>query len=245
MAKYRADLHIHTVLSPCGDLSMSPREIIGAALARNLHIIGITDHNSTLQAPLIRNMAKKHGISVFCGAEVTTREEIHCLVFMPDEDTLQVLQDYLERHLMKISNDVDRFGYQLVVDDMENIVQEYPWLLLSSIDQNIGQVAAFAHSHGGLFIPAHVTRPMFSLVSQLGFIPTDLDADAIELSRHTSSEEFAKGYGKNNMLPVIRSSDAHYLVDIGRAVTEMEMESPCFEEFGMALKGMAGRKILT
>lgn len=245
MAKYRADLHIHTVLSPCGDLSMSPQEIVAAALARNLHIIGITDHNSTLQAPLIRNMAKESGITVFCGAEVTTREEIHCLVFMPDDHTLAVLQDYLENHLMKISNNVEKFGYQLVVDREENILQEYPWLLLSSIDQNIGQVAAFVHSLGGVFIPAHVTRPMFSLVSQLGFIPTDLDADAVELSKHTSADEFANGYGKKNRLPVIRSSDAHFITDIGRVFTEFEMESPCFGEFQLALRGVGGRRILT
>ena len=73
----------------------------------------------------------------------------------------------------------------MVVDRNEDILQEYPWLLISAIDQSIDQIAEFVHSLGGLFIPAHVTRPMFSLVSQLGFIPPGLDADALELSKHT------------------------------------------------------------
>ena len=32
----RADLHIHTVLSPCGDLEMSPGNILRAARERGL-----------------------------------------------------------------------------------------------------------------------------------------------------------------------------------------------------------------
>ena len=47
MNKYKADLHIHTVLSPCGDLEMSPKIIVEAAGKQGLDIIGITDHNST------------------------------------------------------------------------------------------------------------------------------------------------------------------------------------------------------
>ena len=31
MKTFRADLHIHTVLSPCGDLNMSPKNIVRKA----------------------------------------------------------------------------------------------------------------------------------------------------------------------------------------------------------------------
>lgn len=244
MQIFRADLHIHTVLSPCGDLSMSPAAIIETAMARNLQIIGITDHNSTLQAKLIQEMAEEKGLTVFCGAEVTTREETHCLIFMPDLASLGMLQEYLDDHLMKIPNDVEKFGYQVVVDRNENITREYPWLLISAIDQNIDQVAGFAHANGGLFIPAHVTRPMFSLVSQLGFIPPDIPADALELSRHTTYQEFVTGYGKANKLPVIRSSDAHFIGDIGHVFTIFEMEAPTFDEFRSALAREEGRRII-
>ena len=81
MKKYRADLHIHTVLSPCGDLEMSPVNIVQKAKERSLNILGISDHNSTLHAPLIKKLAAKEGILVLMGAEVTTKEEVHCLCF--------------------------------------------------------------------------------------------------------------------------------------------------------------------
>lgn len=77
MRIYRADLHTHTVLSPCGDLEMSARNIIDAALEKGIDILGITDHNSTLNSQLIRRMGEENGLFVLTGAEVTTREEIH------------------------------------------------------------------------------------------------------------------------------------------------------------------------
>lgn len=73
----RADLHIHTVLSPCGDLDMSPANIIGMALQKGLSLIGISDHNSTRQAPVIQQLGEQQGLRVLCGTEVNTAEEVH------------------------------------------------------------------------------------------------------------------------------------------------------------------------
>ena len=81
MKEYRADLHIHTCLSPCADLEMTPTNIVQRAKQKGLQIIGITDHNSTKNALMVRRLAQKEGIFVMTGAEVTTKEEVHCLVF--------------------------------------------------------------------------------------------------------------------------------------------------------------------
>ena len=75
----RADLHIHTVLSPCGDLEMSPENILHFAQVQGLNMIGITDHNSTRQAPIIRDYGKTKGIFVLTGAEICSKEEVHAL----------------------------------------------------------------------------------------------------------------------------------------------------------------------
>ena len=92
MNNYRADMHIHTVLSPCGDLDMSPSNIVARAKECNLDIIGITDHNSTLHCHLISHLAKIQNITVICGAEVTTKEEVHCLVYFENfEKSLLIL----------------------------------------------------------------------------------------------------------------------------------------------------------
>ncbi|HSN49606.1 MAG TPA: PHP domain-containing protein, partial [Bacteroidales bacterium] len=103
----RADLHIHTVLSPCGDLDMSPVNIVSEAAIRGLDIIGITDHNTTRHCELIKKLASEKGIYVMQGAEITTKEEVHCLVFFENTDELIELQEFLDRNLPDILNDSD------------------------------------------------------------------------------------------------------------------------------------------
>lgn len=85
MKQYLADLHIHTCLSPCGSLEMSPSEIVRRSLAKGLDAIAITDHNTTLQCPEIQSLGERFGLRVFAGVEVTTREEAHCLVYYPEQ----------------------------------------------------------------------------------------------------------------------------------------------------------------
>ena len=89
MNQYRADLHIHTVLSPCADLEMTPANIVNRAKEKGLQIIGITDHNSIKNALLVKKLAQKTGIFVLTGAEVTTKEEVHCLAFFEFENQLE------------------------------------------------------------------------------------------------------------------------------------------------------------
>jgi predicted metal-dependent phosphoesterase TrpH len=51
LRRLRADLHIHTCLSPCGELAMSPRAVVEGARAARLDLIAVTDHNTTENAP--------------------------------------------------------------------------------------------------------------------------------------------------------------------------------------------------
>ncbi len=244
MKEFRADLHIHTVLSPCGSLEMSPRNIIQQALEKGIDIIGITDHNSTRQCQAVVNEAVKSGITVFCGAEVTTKEEVHCLAFFENFDILKAFQDYLDNHLPEIMNNPDIFGYQVVVDEEENIVFEEARLLISGLNQSIDQLEAEIHKLGGIFIPAHVNRPKYSLISQLGFIPPDLRADAFELSKHVETEEFLKKYPYLRGKTFVRNSDAHHPETIGESFTILVMEEATIAEFRMALRNENGRRVI-
>ncbi|PKP11013.1 MAG: histidinol-phosphatase [Bacteroidetes bacterium HGW-Bacteroidetes-4] len=232
---YRADLHIHTILSPCGDLAMSPAVIIEEALKKELQIIGITDHNTTLQAPLIQRLGKEQGIFVLCGAEVTSKEEVHCLCFLPDESSREQFQNYLSKHLPDIRNDVQKFGYQVCLNAAEEIIFEESRLLLSAISQSIEQIEQTVHQLGGIFIPAHINRPSYSLISQLGFVPPDLKVDALELSRHISISDFKLLNPYLNNYPFIQSSDAHYRNDIGSVFTQLELPELSFNAIKNAL----------
>lgn len=244
MNRYRADLHIHTVLSPCGDLEMSPANIIDKALEKGLDIIGITDHNSTRQCKLIQKMAEPAGIFVLMGAEVTTREEVHCLTFFENDDQLSEFQAYLEEHLPHVPNDVEKFGYQVVVNEDEQITDEIEYLLISALDQSIDQVEKKVHSLGGIFIPAHIDRPSYSIISQLGFIPANLPIDGIEISAKCKVQTIVPYLGKQTDTTIIRNSDAHYIENLGQGFTTFELEHRTFNEIIKALHGILGRKVI-
>ena len=114
---FKADLHIHTVLSPCGDLEMSPSAIVDRALQRGLDMIAISDHNTTRQVKVTQKIGREKGLFVLGGVEVTSQEETHCLCYFRDDEQLDAFQEFLDEHLPKIPNDEDRFGYQLIVDE--------------------------------------------------------------------------------------------------------------------------------
>lgn len=232
----KADLHIHTVLSPCGDLEMTPVQIVRMALEKNLDIIGITDHNSTRQAPIIRKYGESQGIAVLMGVEITTSEEAHCLAFFKDEDCLGEFQEYLDIHLPPIPNKPEKFGYQVVVAPDETILYQEEKLLISALDQHIEVIEKKVHSLEGIFIPAHVDKSRFSVLSQLGFIPPGLFYDALELSPHTTPALFLQKYPELKSAVFIRSSDAHFLQDIGKVDTEINIPSFDFEAIRKTLQ---------
>lgn len=233
---FKADLHIHTVLSPCGDLEMSPSAIIETARLKGLDIIGITDHNSTLNADITRKIGEKNGIFVLMGAEVQTIEEVHCLCFMPNSEKLGLFQQFLDENIIKIPNDVNNFGYQLVVDEFENILGEIPFFLVSSLKLSIEEVSKMVYELDGIFIPAHVDRPFMSLSSQLGFVPPDLTFDILELSRSGLLNNFPKTNNFFENYAYITSSDSHYLKDIARVYTEIELDGIDFYKLKRALE---------
>lgn len=235
---YRADLHMHTILSPCGDLAMSPATIIEEAKKKELQIIGITDHNTTLQAPLVQQLGKEQGVFVLCGAEVCSKEEVHCLCFLPDESSREQFQHYLDKHLPDIQNDVQKFGYQVCVNVREEIIYEEPRSLLSAINQSTEQIEQTVHQLGGIFIPAHINRPSYSLISQLGFVAPELKVDALELSRSTSISDFKRSNPYLKDYPFIQSSDAHYRNDIGCVFTILEMPELSFAAIKNTLKNL-------
>jgi len=243
MKRFKADLHIHTVLSPCGDLEMSPANIVRTAKLKDIEIIGITDHNSTKQCNILKTTAAKEGIYVLTGAEVTSKEEVHCLTFFESNESLLEFQQYLDLYLPDIKNNVDLFGYQVVVDDEENIVEEEERLLISALDQSIEEIEKKVHGLNGIFIPAHINKSKFSILSQLGFVPADLHVEALEISKHISKTEFLSNNSYLKNFTFIQDSDAHYIENIGDTSTEFLMEEISFEEIRMALAGINGRSV--
>ena len=47
----RADFHIHSCVSPCASLEMSPAAIAEKAKEKGLDLVALTDHNTALNCP--------------------------------------------------------------------------------------------------------------------------------------------------------------------------------------------------
>jgi hypothetical protein len=244
METIRADLHIHTVLSPCGDLDMSPRAIVDAALKKNLGIIGITDHNSTLQVEMVESVASGKGIYVLGGVEITTKEEVHCLAFFPDRNQRRCFQEYIDARLPYVMNNEKVFGFQVLVDENDMILGYENRLLITALSSGIGEIEKEVHRLGGIFIPAHIDRSVNSIFSQLGFIPSGLLVDALEKTCFTAVHEVKSRFGLSNHVTLLENSDAHYPDDIGKGTSLFTIENCCFDEIRLALAGQGGRRAI-
>lgn len=241
----KADLHVHTVLSPCAELEMGPRAIVAAAAARGIGLLGITDHNAWANVPAVAALAAREGIAVLPGMEVQTREEVHVLCFFPDLVSLAAAGEEIRRHLPRRENRPEIFGDQVIVDAEENILGFETTLLLNSVDLTLEEVRDLTRRAGGLFIPAHVDRPAFSLLANLGVVPPGLEPEALEISSRLTPADAKRLFPALVGYPLITSSDAHRLSDLATPrATWFHVAAPTLDEVVLALAGREGRKVV-
>jgi PHP family Zn ribbon phosphoesterase len=238
MKMYSADLHIHTCLSPCAELEMSPKGIVKTAKKKGIDIAGICDHNSCENVPGVKKSAEREGLNVIGGVEITSSEEVHILALLDDEENLFSLQKIIYDHLPGL-NDERRFGEQVVANEDDEVLDFNTRLLIGATELSIDDIVRIIHKLNGLAIAAHIDRESFSIIGQLGFIPQGLQLDAVEVSARGNVEDF-----KHIVFPIITSSDAHKLDDIGSRVTGFCMEDVNLEEMKKSLLGQDGRKVI-
>ena len=108
---------------------------------------------------------------------------------------------------------------------------------------DVREVVDLIHRRGGLAIAAHIDRPAFGLISQLGFVPPDLELDALELSPRMTIAEARATLVPGTHLPLVRFSDAHQPEEIGGVSTAFRLAAPRLEEIRMAFRNADGRRI--
>jgi predicted metal-dependent phosphoesterase TrpH len=207
----KADLHIHTPKSACySDKTVTPEQIVDAALAAGLEVIAITDHNSTAATGEIREIARRKGLFVFPGAELTTRGGHFVALF--DIDTPE---ERLDTFLDDLKIDPLRRG------DGACMVDGEPEKILEAID-----------SHGGIAIAAHIERwpsgfleanePRRSKMA----IHASPYLSALEITVPGDRESWNEGLMRNfpKKYACIQTSDAHKPDEIGRRPVYIMME---------------------
>jgi len=240
LRKVKADLHIHTCLSPCGDLEMSPQNIVSQAKTKNIDLLGICDHNSAENVSALRKAAKKFKIQVLPGIEVTTQEEVHILALFNKISSVAKLQEIIYQNLPGENND-KTFGMQVAVNEIGEVLHFNRHLLIGATTIPLEEIIKLIHSLDGLAIASHIDREAFSIISQLGFIPDTIELDALEVSPLISLSEAKKRYKPE--LPLVCFSDAHFLKEIGQCYTFFYIEKTSIQEIKKAFLNQGGRKI--
>ncbi|MGL4283169.1 PHP domain-containing protein [Eubacterium aggregans] len=86
---------------------MTPNNIVGMALLKELDVIAVTDHNTARNLPAIMALAKVEWLCVLPVIEVTTKEEAHILVYFETLESALALDAILYEHLPDIPNRPD------------------------------------------------------------------------------------------------------------------------------------------
>lgn len=219
---------------------MIPPLIVQQALQFGLNLIAITDHNASENVPAVIAAAEGEDLVVLPGMELQTEEEIHSLCLFDTVDQLQALQKVVDRTLPDIPNNVEFFGEQFIVDETGDFIRRKEELLINSTRLSLEEAFKIVTDLGGLFIPAHVNRQAFGLIYRLGFVPPDLDLQAIEISRHITPEKAIETYPQLVNYPLIQSGDVHYLADF-LGVNQFSINEPTIAEITKALRGQDGR----
>jgi PHP family Zn ribbon phosphoesterase len=228
--KIAADLHIHSTLSPCASLAMAPAAIVRRARAAGLDVIAVTDHNSVLNGLVAAAIGERQGLRVLFGMEAQTREDVHLLCLFEERRQAERFNERVYALLPDVRNNPDYFGDQVLVDAEDNIVRQEERLLLNALDASIFELLELVRQHGGAAIPAHVEAPPFGLLVNLGLVPDELAGSVLEISCASRAETVRAAFPGLAPFPLISSSDAHYLEDIGRARTVFDAPSPSLAE---------------
>ncbi len=234
--KYYCDLHIHSTLSPCGDDDMTPNNIVNMASLCGLDIIAVCDHNSIGNVKATMEVAKDTPLCVVAGMELETSEEVHFLCLFEDYETAVLFDDWLSPYKPKIKNEPKIFGTQCYLDENDELLGYEENLLVTACSVSIYDVKKKIDALPAVILPAHIDRASYSIISNLGFIPDDLQFSAVEISSSMTKEEACEKFSYIKKYNIITNSDAHYLGNIYEHQNPIELSAPTAKELVRALK---------
>jgi 3',5'-nucleoside bisphosphate phosphatase len=186
--------------------------------------------------------ARDTGLTVLPGMELQTREEVHLLCLFETPEQAEAWQGEVYRRLPALLNPEDHLGPQFVVDAAGDYVETEGRLLLTSADIGLEEAVTGVQRLGGWAIPAHVDRPAFSLLANLGMVPPGLPVAAMELFRHSDPVRAVAQYPELGRYSLVSGGDAHQLDEMSNR-TRFKVEGATFDEVRLALANRDGRKV--
>lgn len=219
---------------------MIPPLIIEEALAKNINLIAVTDHNTIDNVDAVIEAAAGTGITVLPGIELQTREEIHSLCLFDSLEQASQFFSLIRNSFPDIKNNAEYFGEQFVIDATGEFIRREERLLITSSSLSLKEAWERVNAFSGLLIPAHVNRTAFGLLPVLGMVPTDIDLPIIEISRHLSFIQAIDQYPQLSNYKLIQGGDAHTLEEI-EGWNHFTISEPTINEIILAMNGHSGR----
>lgn len=238
MEVFKANLHIHSVLSPCGDIVMTPLNIIKRAVEVGLDIIAIADHNSAKNVEIAMKLSQDYDLTIIPAMEVESKGEVHLLCLFSKLEDLLDWQEIVYQNLPQLENNEDYFGPQLITDESDDFKEREKRLLLTAVNLSLEEIVEQVTEKNGLVIPAHIDKSTNSILANLGFIPPELNISTVEIADKKNLAKIRKKIGEE--YSIINNSDAHYLKDI-KVKIEFKLEEANLNEVALALKGEKNR----
>ena len=224
------DFHIHSCLSPCADMEMTPHSIAGMSYINGLNAIAVADHNCARNIRAVAKAAEQYGICTVPAIEAESAENIHLLCLFPDIDAAEEMGALLESHLPPIKNRPDIFGEQWIMNELDEKAGQIDALLINATDLTIEQIKEETQNRGGICVAAHVDREKNGIVAILGCVPDNMNFSTLELSDTAGDRK------KDAKYKYITNSDAHTLTDISQKVNFLEVEEINIQEILKKLK---------
>ncbi len=218
------DFHIHSCLSPCADMDMTPHSIAGMSYINGLNAIAVADHNTARNIRAVTLACEEFGITVVPAIEAESAENIHLLCLFPSIEAAEQMGQLLENNLPPIKNRPDIFGEQVIMNEIDEKTGEVEKLLINATTLSIEDIKREVENLDGICIAAHIDREKNGIVAILGCVPDELKFSTLEMSGRANLLIEDDGY------KYISDSDAHNLVSISEKVNCIEVDAITVDE---------------
>lgn len=209
--KVSYDLHIHSCLSPCADIEMTPNNIVNMSVLNGLNVVAITDHNSCKNCKALVEAGKKANLLVIPGMEICTNEDIHVICLFETVTDAENFSTYVYSNMPLIPHRPDIFGEQIIMNSDDIEISRESYLLLNATNISVNDILSTTNKYNGTAFPAHIDRSSYSVISSLGDIPPEAGFNTIEISTKGNIEKIKSLHPIIKDKLILINSDSHYL----------------------------------
>lgn len=196
---------------------MTPYNLVNMAKILGMDTIALTDHNTAQNCRAAIKVGEEIGLTVIPGMELCTSEEVHVVCLFDDVVNAEAFTDFVLSTVPPVKNRADIFGEQLIMDEGDGIIGTQDLLLTTASGISIEKAVQIVGEYGGICYPAHIDRSSYSVISNLGMITPEMGFKAVEMTAQADQNKFKDRYPIIKDIPVIVSSDAHYLENMKEA----------------------------